>query len=484
MSAEALLQFQAKSRLYQQVSSTVLRCGKRYHLHQELVAADGSTWICDACNQGAQGSKLNPLSLKAGVDYGRLSRVPGLSTSLTAVEQALVANNRFYATTLQCALGNPTSGSKMKGHLMCQQHDSLKKMASTFAERCKDVIQDFTVIFQGPRSLLQHSHAAGAMATLVRASQDNIKRHFRVFSDLMPNFYPPELLKDIAHSQLCNDVTLADMCGTILSEAICVDDDRVLRQSERMAALLTDNVATSEALMADAGDFGFPYLCILPRHAPSGVAEVQEAAASAVCNALGIQQLPSPIIIPGEAVNEFNSNDAWCVGSFPWLFPLGPEAAKLPKGPLNAKVRRHIMNQYHCAAGQDMRLVFGFANQALRHDALRSISKQRVSSGKLQEFSETTTSEQFLRDVISARLSCCQRGQFRCAARGCGQSGTYDRNCNAFRFYWSVRASKMRTTRIRTHLLLWSSLFIFYVQPRRCARPIISNDVLSIECKF
>jgi hypothetical protein len=99
MSAEALSHFQAKSLLYQQVSSSVLRSGKRYHLHQELVAADGSTWICDDCNKGAQGCKLNPMSLKAGVDYGRLSRAPGLS-KLTMVEQALVANNRFYATTL------------------------------------------------------------------------------------------------------------------------------------------------------------------------------------------------------------------------------------------------------------------------------------------------------------------------------------------------------------------------------------------------
>jgi hypothetical protein len=396
MSDVALQQFEASSRMIQTVTSSTLRLGKRYHLHQELVSENGDTWICDAC------TKKNPLSLKAGVDYGRLSRVPGLST-LTAVEQALVANNRFYATTLQCSLGKQSSGSKMKGHVMCVQQDSLKKMASTFAERCKDVVQDFTVIFQGPRSLLQHSHVAGSMATLVSASQENIKRHFNVFSELMPNFYPPDLLKDIVHSQLGNDVALADMCDNILSAAICVDDEHVLRQSERMAALLTDNVATSEAMMAEAGDFGFPHLCILPRHAPSGVAEVQEAAASAVCNALGIQQRPSPIIMTGVAVNEFDSNDSWCVGSFPWLFPLGPEAAKLPKGPLNAKVRRHILNQYHCAAGQDMRLLFGFANQAQRHDALRSISKQRVSGGKLQEFAETMTSERFLRDVIFAK---------------------------------------------------------------------------------
>ena len=68
MSAEALSRFEAKSPLYQQVSSSVLREGKRYHLHQELVAEDGSTWICDACNQGAHGAKFNPMSLKAGVD--------------------------------------------------------------------------------------------------------------------------------------------------------------------------------------------------------------------------------------------------------------------------------------------------------------------------------------------------------------------------------------------------------------------------------
>jgi hypothetical protein len=397
MSDVALQQFAASSRMIQTVTSSTLHLGKRYHLHQELVLENGDTWICDAC------TKVNPLSLKAGVDYGRLSRVPGLST-LTAVEQALVANNRFYATTLQCSLGKQSSGSKMKGHVMCQQQDSLKKMASTFAARCNDVVQDFTVIFQGPRSLLLHSHVAGAMATLVSASQENIKKHFSVFSELMPNFYPPELLKDILHSEhLSRDVALADMCGKVLSAAICVDDDRVVRQSERMAALLTDNVATSEAMMAEADDFGFPHLCILPRHAPSGVADVQEAAASAVCNAMGIQHHPSPTIIAGEAVNEFNSNDSWCVGSFPWMFPLGSEAAKLPKGPLNAKVRRHILNQYHCAAAQDMRLLFGFANQAQRHDALRSISKQRVSSGHLQEFSETMSSEKFLSDVISAK---------------------------------------------------------------------------------
>jgi hypothetical protein len=165
----ALQQFEASSSIIQLVTSSTLRSGKRYHLHQELVSENGDTWVCDAC------MKQNPLSLKAGVDYGRLSRVPGLS-ALTAVEQSLVANNRFYATTLSCSTLGKSGGLKMKGHVISQQQDSLKKMASTFAERCKDVVQDFTVIFQGPRALLQHSHAAGAMATLLSASQENIQK--------------------------------------------------------------------------------------------------------------------------------------------------------------------------------------------------------------------------------------------------------------------------------------------------------------------
>jgi hypothetical protein len=151
MGEEKLVQFEAQSQLYKLVSSSTLLLGKRYHLHQDLVSDDRNTWICDVCDRGAK-STLNPLSLKAGVVYGNIRRLPWLST-LTTVEQALVANNRFYATTFHHSLAN-TSGLKMKKHTSSVQQDSLKQMATTFAGRIQSVVEDVTVIFQGPRSLL------------------------------------------------------------------------------------------------------------------------------------------------------------------------------------------------------------------------------------------------------------------------------------------------------------------------------------------
>jgi hypothetical protein len=404
MSAEALSHFQAKSLLYQQVSSSVLRSGKRYHLHQELVAADGSTWICDDCNQGAQGGKLNPMSLKAGVDYGRLSRAPGLS-KLTMVEQALVANNRFYATTLHCSLANANSGLKMKGHAISMQQDSLKKMASTFAGRIESVVEDMTIIFEGPRALLKNAHTAGSMATLLTADQENILNHIVVFADLMPDLYPAEIVRDITEMNRDRASTaFQQLEDTLFKQAICIEDEDYLRQTDKIARYMTENVAISEEMLAQLGDdAGFQHVCILPRHISCGHDEVEEAAASAVCAAMDIPK-PSPTIITtGAAINEFNSNHAWCVGSFPWVFPLGADAAKLPQGPLNAKVRRHILNQFHNAGGHDLRLIFGFANQSTRHEVIRSVSKQRVSSGKLQEFNETLASTEFQDLVVQGQ---------------------------------------------------------------------------------
>jgi hypothetical protein len=400
MEAETLKQFEAKSELVKLVSSSTLLLGKRYHLHQELVSDDGNTWICDICDRGAK-STINPLSLKAGVDYGSIRRLPWLST-LTIVEQALVANNRFYSTTFHCSLAK-NSGLKMKGHTISLQQDSLKQMATTFAGRIQSVVEDVTVIFQGPRSLLQQSHAAGAMSVLLGANQKNIMDHYAVFSELIPSFYSPEFINEIdqmnsnPHSIRAH---LDAMRTTLLTQAICVDDETALRHTAHIAALMTDNVATTSDHMEDSESF--PHVCILPRHAPSGRGEVEIAAESAVCSAVNIP--PPPVVITaGAAVNEFDANQAWCVGSFPWVFPLGAEAAKLPAGPLNAKVRRHILNQFHCTAAQDIRLVFGFGNQAHRHDVLRSVSKQRVSSGKLQEFTDTLASVEFMEDVSKAQ---------------------------------------------------------------------------------
>ena len=400
MGEEKLVQFEAQSQLYKLVSSSTLFLGKRYHLHQELVSDDGNTWICDVCDRGAK-STPNPLSLKAGVDYGSIRRLPWLST-LTTVEQALVANNRFYATTFHCSLAN-TSGLKMKGHCISVQQDSLKQMATTFAGRIQSVVEDVTVIFQGPRSLLQQSHAAGAMSMLLGANQKNIMDHYAVFSDLIPSFYPPDFMNEI--DQMNSDphsisANLDAMRTALLAQAVCVDDETALRHTAHIAALMTDNVATTSDHTEDSESF--PHLCILPRHAPSGRVEVELAAESAVCSAVGIP--PPPVVITaGAAVNEFDANQAWCVGSFPWVFPLGADAAKLPAGPLNAKLRRHILGQFHCAAAHDIRLIFGFGNQAHRHDVIRSVSKQRVSSGKLQEFTDTLASAEFQEDVNKAQ---------------------------------------------------------------------------------
>jgi hypothetical protein len=123
----------------------------------------GNTWICDICDRGAK-STINPLSLKAGVDYGSIGRLPWLST-LTTVEQALLANNRFYSTTFHCSLAK-NSGSKMKGHTISLQQDILKQMATTFAGRMQLVVEDVTVIFQ---HVTRHtSHVASRSSHLAR----------------------------------------------------------------------------------------------------------------------------------------------------------------------------------------------------------------------------------------------------------------------------------------------------------------------------
>ncbi len=91
---ETLMQFEAQSQLYKLVSSSTQLLGKRYHLHQELVSDDGNTWICDACDRGAKYT-INPLSLKAGVDYGSIRRVPWLSKLRVAAAAVVIGISPF-----------------------------------------------------------------------------------------------------------------------------------------------------------------------------------------------------------------------------------------------------------------------------------------------------------------------------------------------------------------------------------------------------
>tara|TARA_B110001452_G_C15070925_1_gene373773 strand:- start:9 stop:689 length:681 start_codon:yes stop_codon:yes gene_type:complete len=129
-------------------------CGKKYHLHPNLVNKDdGTVELCRACHRAVQENHPlpPPLSIAAGVDFGSYLklRLPELSE----LEQMLLSDIRMYKLLLKVAvLPDPKAPKRMqlRGHLIAFEHSGVDVTTRTLREQRAWVKNAFDVAFVGP----------------------------------------------------------------------------------------------------------------------------------------------------------------------------------------------------------------------------------------------------------------------------------------------------------------------------------------------
>ena len=138
-----------------------------YHLHPELVEAEESragsrgdgvrykAMVCGVCSavlesKGDMESRIPPLSLKAGVDYGSPDRV-GLE-DLSLMERHIISKVRHFAQVFKISSNTGRqrehTQSVIKGHSICFEHDSPRVCSGLLSP--ETIKEDIVIHFVGP----------------------------------------------------------------------------------------------------------------------------------------------------------------------------------------------------------------------------------------------------------------------------------------------------------------------------------------------
>ena len=114
-----------------------------WHLHPELVKRENnneySTLICPSCNSKLKKGKRPKLSIAAGIDFGRYTRIKGLIAPNLHEQMILSRARMFYCSTKvafnNCGVTNRNTGSHFKIHTIIFPHDAPEKAAYMFNPR-------------------------------------------------------------------------------------------------------------------------------------------------------------------------------------------------------------------------------------------------------------------------------------------------------------------------------------------------------------
>jgi hypothetical protein len=301
---------------------------------------------------------------------------------------------RCYRYTVKC---NETSefSVKLTGHVVLVQQTAPDELVDGLQPALDAAASGISIVFAGSPALLNRSHCAGRLATILELRKHVILRWLQVLDAINPEFSCPRLMADLSSAD--SDAVLAALPTQIIEAAVHAD-------GEMMQAIdaLCDDVARVRALedddaIASADLAEFDRVVLVPRYndtsAEQAARQEQRAIESAVIKMDASASLE----------DEFGDQRTMLSRAFPWILCLGAVMA-IPRstGPLSTQACRHLLLQHTCAAAHDHDLVFLLADQKRRHASCRGASAA-VATGHVQAFKELIEDAQFKAYLVRAR---------------------------------------------------------------------------------